>query len=213
MALQAASPDRQLLPHDPCGLDEVGRGALAGPLVAAAVVLPRRFTHPLLRDSKLLSARQREEIEPVIRREAVALQVSVIEVGLIDDLGIGWANRSAFQRLIEGVEAPEYLGDGNLAITTNRRYRSVIGGDRLVPAISAASIVAKVYRDRLMRELHLQFAHYGWDRNKGYGTPHHLRAISSHGICAHHRRSFIHSSQPGLFEPQGATEVVRPSLA
>jgi len=200
VAEEPARPLWQLAAAGACGLDEVGRGALAGPLVAAAVVLPRDFTHPLLRDSKLLSEKQREAIEPAIRREAMAVQVISIEVAEIDDQGIGWANRVAFERLIEAVTAPEYLGDGNLAIRTQRQYRSVIGGDRLVPAISAASIVAKVYRDRLMRELHPHFAHYDWEHNKGYGSPHHLSAISRHGICHHHRRSFIHREQPGLFD-------------
>jgi ribonuclease HII len=200
VAVDAARLTWQLAHPHACGLDEVGRGALAGPLVAAAVVLPPGFAHPLLRDSKLLSERQRETIEPLIRAAAVALQVILIEVALIDDRGVGWANRVAFERLIEDVSAPEYLADGNLRISTTRRYQSVIGGDRLVPAISAASIVAKVYRDHLMRELHPDFPHYRWAENKGYGTPHHLGAIHQHGICSHHRRSFIHEEQPELFE-------------
>lgn len=197
--MDAARLPWQLAGPDACGLDEVGRGALAGPLVAAAVVLPPKFSHPLLRDSKLLSEKQRETIEPLIRAAAVALGVIVIEVELIDDRGLGWANRVAFERLIEGVSAPRYLADGNLRISTTRPYQSVIGGDRLVPAISAASIVAKVYRDHLMRELHPEFPHYHWASNKGYGTPHHLGAINRHGVCAHHRRSFIHGEQPELF--------------
>lgn len=168
--------------------------------MAAAVVLPDRFHHPLLRDSKLLSEQQRETVEPVIRQEAIAVEVIAIEVAAIESRGLGWANRVAFQRLIEAVEAPAYLVDGNLTIATGRRYLSVVGGDRLVPAISAASIVAKVYRDRLMRALHPQFPHYAWDHNKGYGTPHHLGAISRHGTCCHHRSSFIHPPQPELFE-------------
>lgn len=199
MAVDAAPPLWQLAGPDDCGLDEVGRGALAGPLVAAAVVLPPRFRHSLLRDSKLLSEKQREVIEPLIRAAAVALQVIVIEVKLIDDRGLGWANRVAFERLIERVSAPKYLADGNLRISTTRPYQSVIGGDRLVPAISAASIVAKVYRDHLMRELDPEFPHYHWASNKGYGTPRHLGAIHQHGVCAHHRRSFIHEDQPELF--------------
>jgi len=200
VAEDPARPLRQLAASGACGLDEVGRGALAGPLVAAAVVLPSGFHHPLLRDSKQLSARQRETIEPLIRQEALAVQVIAIEAALIDSRGVGWANRIAFERLIEEVAAPWYLADGNLALRTGRRYRSVVGGDRLVPAISAASIVAKVFRDRLMGDLHPHFPHYGWAGNKGYGTPHHLGAIASYGICPHHRRSFIHRPQPGLFD-------------
>jgi ribonuclease HII len=200
VADDAARPPWQLAAPGACGLDEVGRGALAGPLVAAGVILPPGFSHPLLRDSKLLSAKQRETIEPLIRREALALQVIAIEVAVINDRGVGWANRVAFERLIEEVSAPAYLADGNLKIRTGRQYHSVVGGDRLVPAISAASIVAKVYRDRLMRDLHPDFPHYDWQGNKGYGTPRHLGAISRHGICHHHRLSFIHGEQPGLFD-------------
>ncbi len=202
MADDPTCPPWRPVRADACGIDEVGRGALAGPLVAAAVILPEGFTHPLLRDSKLLSERQREMVEPLIRVQALALHVIAIEVLEIDDRGIGWANRVAFERLIDKVDAPEYLGDGNLRIRTLRPYRSIVGGDRLVPAISAASIVAKVYRDRLMRELHSQFDHYGWAQNKGYGTPHHLGAIARHGISAHHRRAFIHPAQPDLFGEQ-----------
>jgi ribonuclease HII len=188
-----------LSPLGACGLDEVGRGALAGPLVAAAVVLPAGFDHPLLRDSKLLSARQRETVEPIIRSEALALEVVAIEVTVIDLRGVGWANRLAFEQLIGSIAAPLYLVDGNLVLSTERSYRSVIGGDRLVPAISAASIVAKVFRDQLMRELHPGFPQYGWEQNKGYGTPAHLSALSRHGPCPHHRTSFIHGEQQELF--------------
>ncbi|MGH7704580.1 MAG: ribonuclease HII [Candidatus Dormibacteria bacterium] len=194
----------QLIQLGACGMDEVGRGALAGPLVAAAVVLPPGFSHPLLRDSKLLSEPQREEVEPAIRAAALALGVAAVQVSVIDDRGVGWANRIAFERLIRLVTAEAYLADGNLPLRTRRRYLSVVGGDRLVPAISAASIVAKVHRDRLMRQLHPSFPHYGWDENKGYGTPRHLRAISQHGLCRHHRRSFIHEPQPSLFEALAA---------
>ncbi|MGH7692526.1 MAG: ribonuclease HII, partial [Candidatus Dormibacteria bacterium] len=130
--------------------------------------------------------------------------VAAVQVSVIDDRGVGWANRIAFERLIRLVTAEAYLADGNLPLRTRRRYLSVVGGDRLVPAISAASIVAKVHRDRLMRQLHPSFPHYGWDENKGYGTPRHLRAISQHGLCRHHRRSFIHEPQPSLFEALAA---------
>lgn len=202
--MDAAPPPWQLAGPNACGLDEVGRGALAGPLVAAAVVLPEGFTHPLLRDSKLLSEKQRETVEPAIRQAALALQIIAIEVALIDDRGVGWANRVAFEWLIETVDAPEYLADGNLVVRTSRRYLSVVGGDRLVSAISAASIVAKVYRDHLMRELHPHFPDYHWADNKGYGTPYHLGAIHRHGMCLHHRRSFVHLDQPRLFDREEA---------
>jgi len=200
VAVDAAPPPWRLAGPNACGLDEVGRGALAGPLVAAAVVLPEGYNHPLLRDSKLLSEKQREAIEPAIRKAALALQIIAIDVDVIDDRGVGWANRVAFERLIEKVDAPEYLADGNLVIRTTRRYQSVVGGDRLVSAVSAASIVAKVYRDRLMRELHPHFPDYHWADNKGYGTPYHLDAIYRRGMCLHHRRSFVHGDRPRLFD-------------
>lgn len=203
--MDAAAPLWRVVGSDACGMDEVGRGALAGPLVAAAVILPPGFAHPLLRDSKLLSEVQRERVEPVIRAAALALQVVVIAVPLIDSRGVGWANRIAFERLIKQVAAPAYLADGNLRIRTTRRFQSVVGGDRVVPAISAASIVAKVYRDRLMRALDPGFPHYRWAENKGYGTPHHLDAISRHGVCRHHRRSFIHAEQAELFPTEPGT--------
>ena len=175
-----------------CGLDEVGRGALAGPLVAAAVVLPDGFTHPLLRDSKRLSPAQRERLEPVIREAAA--QLMLVEVGCqeIDRRGVGWANRHALERLLAEVVADHYLVDGNLRLATPRPYRSVIGGDDLVPAISAASIVAKVHRDRLMRELARECPGYFWEANKGYGSPAHLRALSELGPSPHHRLTFLH---------------------
>jgi ribonuclease HII len=173
--------------------------------VAAAVVLPKGFSHPLLRDSKLLSAHQREVVEPLIRQAAVSVEVVAIEAQLIDRWGVGWANRRAFELLIRAVPAPIHLGDGNLALAGQPSYRSVIRGDRLVPAISAASIVAKVFRDRLMGELHRHFPGYGFDRNKGYGSAAHLAAISRQGPCPEHRSSFIHLRSPELdFPPGGA---------
>ena len=207
MAHRATPPAWKLVGPGACGLDEVGRGALAGPLVAAAVILPNRFRHPLLRDSNLLSAEQRQTVEPLIRKAALAVEVVSVTVEVINDRGIGWANRFAFERLLDLVVAPAYLLDGNLRINTERRYHSVVSGDRLVPAISAASIVAKVHRDRMMRELHPEFPHYGWEHNKGYGTPHHREAIFSHGVCEHHRTSFVHLEQPELFDQETLVEL------
>lgn len=184
--------DPRLLTVGACGIDEVGRGALAGPLVAAAVILQDGFTHPLLRDSKLLSSRQRDLVEPLIRQACV--DVAVVEVAPIeiDRRGVGWANRWAFEQLMESVAAPLYLLDGNLRLDGRHRHLCVIGGDRLVPAIAAASIVAKVHRDRLMVGLSDQHPHYGWQRNKGYGSAEHLDALATHGPSSEHRLSFLH---------------------
>jgi ribonuclease HII len=176
-----------------CGLDEVGRGAYAGPLVAAAVVLPPRFRHPLLRDSKLLTAKQRETIAPLIRKKAVAWAIAEVSTQEINSRGLGWANIEIFRRLIELVDADGYCCDGRLRIPVERRVHSLVAGDRLVPAVSAASIIAKVHRDALMRELHGDAPIYNWASNKGYGAAEHRAAIREHGPHPEHRRVFLAS--------------------
>lgn len=186
-----APVDPRLLTPGACGLDEVGRGALAGPLVAAAVILDPGFSHPLLRDSKLLSARQRERVEPLIREAGVRVAVVEVAAADIDRRGVGWANREAFERLMEEVAAPFYLIDGNLRLDRRHPHLCVIGGDRLIPSIAAASIVAKVHRDRLMGRLGELHPQYGWIRNKGYGSAEHLAAVDAHGPTTQHRLTFL----------------------
>ncbi len=176
-----------------CGMDEVGRGAYAGPLVAAAVVLPQRFRHPLLRDSKLLSARQREEVDAVLRVKAVAFAVAEVSVEEINARGLGWANVDIFCRLIEAIDADGYCCDGNLRIPASRPVHSLVAADRKVPAVSAASIIAKVHRDALMRRMHEEAPYYNWASNKGYGALEHRTAIREHGPHAAHRRVFLAS--------------------
>ena len=176
-----------------CGMDEVGRGAYAGPLVAAAVVLPPRFRHPLLRDSKLLTARQREVVDKVLRRKALAWAVAEVSVDEINLRGLGWANIDIFRRLVDDVEADGYCCDGNLRINATRPVHSLVAGDRLVPAVSAASIIAKVYRDAMMTRLHEDAPQYNWAQNKGYGAPEHRAAIREHGPHQAHRRVFLAS--------------------
>ncbi len=180
------------VPEGACGMDEVGRGALAGPLVAAAVILPAAFTHPLLRDSKLLTSLQRERAEAAIREAATAVEVVEVSPQDIDLRGVGWANRWAFEELMRRVPAPLYLVDGNLRLDPGRPHRCIPGGDRLVRAISAASIVAKVHRDRLMVELDRLHPRFGWRRNKGYGSRDHLEALREIGPVELHRTTFVH---------------------
>jgi ribonuclease HII len=190
------------------GVDEAGRGPLAGPVVAAAVVLckPRPSG---LDDSKKLTAERRAVADERIRRRC-AFGIGVVEVDDIDRLNIFGATMLAMtlamERLCEalGLDCAEALIDGNLTQhgrTQGWRWkaRPIVGGDALEPAISAASIVAKEHRDRLMREYHQAHPHYNWASNKGYGTPDHLAALRAHGPCQLHRRSFAPVAQAELF--------------
>jgi ribonuclease HII len=180
------------------GVDEAGRGPLAGPVVAAAVVLckPRPGG---LDDSKKLTAERRELLEDRIRRRC-AFGIGVVQVEEIDRLNIFGATMLAMtlamERLCEalGIDCGEALIDGNLTPMGRRpewRWpaRAIVGGDGREPAIGAASILAKEYRDRLMRQYHLAHPHYNWASNKGYGTPDHLEALRLHGPCPLHRKS------------------------
>lgn len=190
-----------------CGLDEVGRGALAGPLVAAAVILPEDFAGRLgplarfLRDSKTVPARRREEVAAVIHAEALAVEVVEIPVAEINARGIGWANGEAFRRLIAALWADDYVVDGRVRPPAPperaARVRCLIQADARVPAVSAASLVAKVRRDALMRTLHVTYPAYAWDRNAGYGTAAHLAALREHGPCPHHRTAFVATVMSG----------------
>jgi len=174
-----------------CGMDEVGRGAFAGPLVAGAVVLPRSFRHPWLRDSKKLTAHQREVVAEEVHRRAVACAIVEISAAEINRRGLGWANLEVFRRLVAEIPADGYCCDGRLRIDAAHPVHCLVRGDDLVPAISAASIVAKVHRDALMCRLHLEAPEYDWASNKGYGAPAHRAAILAHGVHPEHRRVFI----------------------
>ena len=189
------------------GVDEAGRGPLAGPVVAAAVVLCRPRPGGL-DDSKKLAPETRALLEERIRRRC-AFGIGVVEVGEIDRLNIFHATMLAMTlatlRLAEviGRDPHSVLVDGNLTPYGRRpewRWpaRAIVGGDAREPAISAASIIAKEYRDRLMRRAALDHPYYGWERNKGYGTPDHLAALRSHGPCPLHRRSFAPVAQAEL---------------
>ena len=189
-----------------CGMDEVGRGAFAGPLVAAAVVLPPGFRHPWLRDSKKLTAHQRQVVAAEVHRRAVACAITEIPTAEINRRGLGWANLEVFRRLTAEVEADGYCCDGRLRIDAVHTVHCLVRGDDLVPAISAASIVAKVHRDALMRRLDLEAPVYGWASNKGYGAPEHRAAILAHGPHPEHRHVFIdHLFQLKLEMPASLT--------
>jgi ribonuclease HII len=175
-----------------CGVDEAGRGPLAGPVVAAAVILDSKRRIRGLDDSKVLSPKKREALYELIVERSVAYCVASASVEEIDTLNILHATMLAMKRAVEGLQvAPTLVKiDGNRCPTISVRSEAIIGGDALVPCISAASILAKVSRDRMLLELHQTFPVYGFNSHAGYGTPQHLAALREHGPCEHHRRSF-----------------------
>jgi len=182
------------------GLDEAGRGCYAGPVYAAAVILPKDFYHPLLNDSKQLSEHQRDKLRPVIEKESIAFAVTAVDNNEIDKINILQASFAAMHRSIDKlVTVPELLLiDGNRFKKYNTiPHECIVKGDGKFAAIAAASVLAKTYRDEYMQQLHKEFPQYGWDRNKGYGTAIHRSAIAAFGLCKYHRRSF--SIQPKLF--------------
>lgn len=175
------------------GCDEAGRGCLAGPVFAAAVILPPGFEHPLINDSKQLSERARYELRPIIEREAVAYSVAMVSSQEIDQHNILNASILAMHRAIDGLAVrPEHLLiDGNrFRPYPQIAYTTVVKGDSLYLPIAAASILAKTYRDDYMVQLHQQHPAYGWDENKGYPTKAHRAAIAQYGPTEHHRHSF-----------------------
>ncbi|MDB5734431.1 MAG: ribonuclease [Alphaproteobacteria bacterium] len=175
-----------------CGVDEAGRGPLAGPVVAAAVILDRKRIPKGLNDSKQLREEEREDLFPRILEMAVAVGVGEASVDEIDLLNIRMATHQAMARAVRAlaVAAQFALVDGNDAPALPCRCDTLIKGDGRSVSIAAASIVAKVTRDRLMVRLHDEHPHYNWKNNKGYGTPDHYSGMRSHGVTVHHRRSF-----------------------
>ena len=175
------------------GCDEAGRGCYAGPVFAAAVILPKRFKHPLLNDSKQLKECERDELKPIIESQAIAYSVAMIDVEEIDRINILRASLKAMHIAIESLKVtPGFLLiDGNYFTPyKDTPHKCVIKGDATYASIAAASILAKTYRDAYMKKLHEEYPDYCWFTNKGYGTEEHRLAIESHGICKHHRRSF-----------------------
>ena len=175
-----------------CGVDEAGRGPLAGPVVAAAVILDPGRPIDGLADSKVLTAERREALAICIRRDAIAFAVGVAEVAEIDSVNILQATWLAMRRAVIALRpAAEFaLIDGNLLPPLPIGARAIIGGDALEPAISAASIIAKTYRDALMARLDAVHPGYGFAEHMGYSTPRHLERLRALGPCAVHRRSF-----------------------
>lgn len=175
------------------GCDEVGRGCLAGPVVAAAVILDPDFDHPALNDSKKISERQRNLLSPIIRDHALAWAIGIASVDEIDQINILNASFLAMHRAIDqlSVRPSLLLIDGNRFKSYNDiEHRCIIGGDAIYRPIAAASIVAKTFRDELMVQLGNAFPHYDWQSNKGYPTPKHKEAIARYGYTIHHHKSF-----------------------
>ena len=175
------------------GIDEAGRGCYAGPVFAAAVILPKDFFHPLLNDSKLLSAKQRDELRPVIEKESVAFAVGQVCNNEIDVINILQASYKAMHLALDKLEKKpvQLLIDGNRFLPyKNIKHTCIIKGDSIYASIAAASILAKTYRDEYMASIHKEYAYYGWDKNKGYGTLRHRKAIEENGLCKYHRKSF-----------------------
>lgn len=175
-----------------CGVDEAGRGPLAGPVVAAAVILDPARPIAGLADSKKLSARRRERLAVEIRAKALAWCVAEASVAEIDAINILQATLLAMQRAVAGLACvpTEVLVDGNRCPGLDLPVRAIVGGDATVAEISAASILAKTVRDAGMLDLHARYPQYGLDRHKGYGTAAHLAALREHGPCPEHRTSF-----------------------
>lgn len=184
------------------GCDEAGRGALAGSVFAAAVVLPHDFNHPLLNDSKQLTPRQRELLRPVIEREALAWAVAEITAAEIDKMNILAASIAAMHKAVEGLSITPTM----LLIDGNRFYRykdiphtCIVKGDGKVASIAAASILAKTHRDEYMRRIAEEYPGYGWERNMAYPTKEHREAIARLGATPYHRMSFTLLPDPVLF--------------
>jgi len=180
------------------GVDEAGRGPLAGPVSVAAVVLPHKYSHKVLNDSKQLNEEQRESIyEELTVKVGITWSVVLVEVEEIDRINILQATREGMRRAVRAlaVQPHTVLIDGVPVPDFPCHHHALVGGDALSLSIAAASVIAKVTRDRYMRQAALQHPHYGFDRHKGYGTREHLAALREHGACPLHRRTFAPVAQ------------------
>ena len=185
------------------GCDEAGRGPLAGPVFAAAVILPKDFYHPLLNDSKKMTEKSREILRPIIEREAVAWAVEEVSAEEIDTINILNASITGMQRAVLRLNVkPDFLLiDGNrFKPLKGYEHQCIVKGDATYASIAAASVLAKTYRDEYMRRLAQEYPQYGWERNMGYPTKEHVDAIIKHGYTPHHRKSFhLKQLEPTLF--------------
>jgi len=175
------------------GLDEAGRGCFAGPVYAAAVVLPKEFYHPLLNDSKQLTKEERDHLRPLIEKESISFAVASVNNNEIDRINILQASYKAMHLALNKLKSkPDILlVDGNrFRSYKNMPHHCIIKGDGIYASIAAASVLAKTYRDDYMVSLHEKYEVYCWHNNKGYGTPEHRQAIEAHGLCRYHRKSF-----------------------
>jgi len=175
------------------GVDEVGRGPLAGPVVAAAVILPADCPIKGLDDSKKLSPEKRERLFIQIKKNAVAIGIGIVSHSVIDRINIGKANLLAAKIAVENLHvSPDFIliDGGRFRVDIPLPQRGITGGDGKCASIAAASIIAKVTRDRLMKKYHAKYPEYGFDKHKGYGTKQHFLLLSKYGPCAIHRRSF-----------------------
>lgn len=176
-----------------CGVDEAGRGPLMGPVCAAAVILPPHLDIEGLNDSKKLTEKKREALFPIITDAALAYSIAYASAEEIDEINILNAAMLAMRRAIEGlsVKADFALIDGNCSRNIPVPCKTVVGGDAKSPSIAAASVLAKVSRDRLCHELDKQYPQYGFAKHKGYGTKDHMEALYKYGPCPYHRRTFL----------------------
>ncbi len=175
------------------GCDEAGRGCYAGPVFAAAVILPKKFYHPLLNDSKQVKEKDRNILRTVIEEQALAFAVASIDNNEIDQINILNASFKAMHKAIDQLKIkPELLLiDGNRFVPYQKiKHQCIIKGDSIYANIAAASILAKTYRDEYMHKIQLEFPQYQWNKNKGYGTLQHRKAIEQFGLCKYHRKSF-----------------------
>tara|TARA_B100000902_G_scaffold398515_1_gene465554 strand:- start:318 stop:950 length:633 start_codon:yes stop_codon:yes gene_type:complete len=180
-----------------CGCDEAGRGALAGPVVASAVILTKQFFHPDLNDSKKLSKKKRNELSDYIKTKSVCWSIGLVNVKAIDEINILNASIRAMHIAINKIVSETNKKPNLLIIDGNRfhpypniKHKCIIKGDSKFASIAAASILAKTYRDSIMNQLHMQNPKYNWNKNNGYPTKEHRTKIISHGTTIHHRKSF-----------------------